>query len=290
MSAAQENLMRHCFFLVFLLVLPHSHATAQDEQREARWDDKSFGITIGEPEKGRRWVVVDTVPFTSGSVLKTGDEIFAVNRKRISLKDDLIQIMLDADDTIEIRASRKVNGKTVRDTATFTRTTRWESVKAAFDIVEDPFNEVTRFNVKAIPRFLADQTHLLPEVLFKDGHPTLPILHFQYRADDWLFVQQLSIKYGAKKFVFERDLLTGTKREVLSGGGIKEWFSLSGDQATALLEYIGDHEGEQCTIRLDGKDYYKDVTLSVEERAAFRWASQLWKFGHQRHEALTKTK
>jgi hypothetical protein len=259
------------------------------EPKPLRWDDSFFGITLGKPEKGKRWVVVDTVPYSSGAILEEGDEIISINKKRVSRDDDVLQLLNDAGDEVQIRASRKIGRKTVTDSATFTRTTRWEATKGAFDIHDDPINELQIWKVKGISESLQDTTHLLPDIVFRNGHPQLLVLRFQYRAEDWLFISKLTIKYGDKTFEFERDLLTEAKREVLNGG-IKEWFSLADAEAAELVTHIGTNPLDECIIRLHGKDYYKDVELSPVERAAFMWTTRLWTFGKQRETELAGTK
>ncbi|MEO1981350.1 MAG: hypothetical protein ABGZ24_12595, partial [Fuerstiella sp.] len=87
-----------------------------------------------------------------------------------------------------------------------------------------------------------------------------------------------------------KDLLSGMKREVLTGGGIKEWCTVSGKQAEEILKHIGENPQGNCTIRLHGKDYYKDIDLSKLERIAFILSATLWHFDQQRRADLAKAK
>lgn len=272
-----------------IIVLSQTNICADDSESKApRWDDKFFGFTIGKPEKGRRWVVVRTVPFSSGDILREGDEINTFNKKRVTTKDDLLQMLRDAEDTITLGAKRKVGRKTVTDRAMFTRTTRWEATTKAFTVSDDPINELQVWRVKEISEALSDETRLLPEIIFENDHPLLPVLRFQYRDADWLFIRKLTVKHGDKKFIFDHDELNSPKTEVLLGSGIKEWFSLTGEKANELLKHIGTNPSATSTIRLHGRDYYKDIELTKLERSAFIWVSELWTLGQQRKTDLTK--
>ncbi len=256
----------------------------------ARWDDAFFGIMVEKPSRGRFWVVADTVSFSDGDKLKPGDRIMELDGKRVTVDDDLHAMLLAANDEIELRASRTVGRKRVIDRAKFKRTTQWKSTKNAFDIEDDAINNWSRMRVKAVSESLSTKTHLLPEFIWEDEHLERVLLRFQYRDEDWLFIDRLTIKYADKTFEIEKDLLSGMKREVLTGGGIKEWCTVSGKQAEEILKHIGENPQGNCTIRLHGKDYYKDIDLSKLERIAFILSATLWHFDQQRRADLAKAK
>ncbi|MEZ6126472.1 MAG: hypothetical protein R3C49_25400 [Planctomycetaceae bacterium] len=272
---------------VALLLIPFCSSFAADEAEPARWDDKTFGIHVAKPERGRFWTVVHTIPFSEGSKLEEGDEIMELDGERVSLSDDLVAMLRSADDTIELKAKRMVGGKRVIDSAKFSRTTEWEKTLGAFDSRKDELNGWEILSVKSLRDVYSGKSHLLPEVLLKNGNVETAMLRFQYRAKDWLFINQVTIRHGDKTFEIKLDRLTGTKREVLDGG-IREWFSVSGSEAEEIIRHIADNHEADSLIRLHGNDYYKDIELSRMERIAFVWASQLWTYGQQRKSDLVK--
>jgi hypothetical protein len=257
-----------------------SHAVSQ-EVKPPRWDDMYFGFTPVKSDKGRFWVVSETVSFSGADILMKGDEILDVDRKRVTVDDDLIGILKTSGDEVEIRVKRMVGSKRFIDRATFKRSSLWEITKTPFKVTTDPVNEWDLYEIKGMDETFSNKTHLIPEIIFKDDTPLSMLLRFQYRAEDWLFIRKLTIKVGDASIEVERDLFSGTKREVLNGG-IKEWFTLTGDEALRINKAIRGNLTEDCLIRLHGKDYYKDISLTKLERGAMEYAGALWEYGKQR--------
>ncbi|MEO2025388.1 MAG: hypothetical protein ABGZ23_05835 [Fuerstiella sp.] len=203
----------------------------------ARWDDAFFGIMLEKPSRGRFWVVADTIANSDGDKLKPGDRIMEIDGKRVTVDDDLMAMLHAANDEIELRASRTVGGKRAIDRSKFKRTTRWKSLKKVFDVEVDAINNWSRMRVSTLSESLSTSTHLLPEFIWEDEHLERVLLKFQYRNPDWLFIRKLTIKYAGKTFEIARDM----KREVRTGGGIKEWCTVSGKQAEEILKHIGEN-------------------------------------------------
>lgn len=288
---AHHKLLCLASVVALLLATPVTKAQTTDDESEIgpRWDDKYFGFEVEKPRRGRLWKVSATEMFTDGARLQEGDEILEINGTRVTVKDDLIQILQEADDEIEIRAKRKQGRDRKVGRATFRRTTRWESIKAAFDVKKDQIRDSEVLRINEAVDAVAGQTHLLPEIVIKDGHPDYAILRFQYRDDDWLFIRKLTIKCGDEQFVIERNPLTGVKQEIIGDGTVKEWFAIGDEDALRILLTVGLQSEEECIVRMHGKDYYDDFKLSPTERASFTWSALLWVFGQQRQQDLEKS-
>jgi hypothetical protein len=94
----------------------------------------------------------------------------------------------------------------------------------------------------------------------KDARPWLR-LEIQYYADTWLFVQTATF------------VVDGEKRSTNSGGWerdndthIYEWLDIGIDQK--LAQDIAN--GEEVILRLKGKHYQKDRTLTKAEKTAMK--------------------
>jgi len=105
----------------------------------------------------------------------------------------------------------------------------------------------------------------------EDGRPWLR-WRVTYAADEWLFVDNFFIKYDDKRYdknsvKFERDN---------NSGGIWEWYDETpSDYEVSVLREIAD--SKSATIRFNGSQYYKDKTITVQQKQAIKDALDAYK-------------
>ncbi|NLT50357.1 MAG: hypothetical protein GXX85_05505 [Ignavibacteria bacterium] len=93
-----------------------------------------------------------------------------------------------------------------------------------------------------------------------------------YAADEWLFVKNFFIKYDDKRYdknsvKFERDN---------NSDGIWEWYDETpSDYEVSVLREIAD--SKSATIRFNGSQYYKDKTITGQQKQAIKDALDAYK-------------
>lgn len=143
----------------------------------------------------------------------------------------------------------------------------------------DEVTGTTWFQHKTSPSYLNTRKSI--SVYFgtsgtKLDHPRIKI---QYVSDDWLFIEKYIIKadnisyeISPKYGVIERD------NGALSSGeiGIWEWFdaSMTYENIEMVLAII---KSEKAVIRFEGRQYYRDYTISQTEKTGLKETLIVWK-------------
>lgn len=94
-------------------------------------------------------------------------------------------------------------------------------------------------------------------------------LRVQYYADDWLFVQSLTVKaddktYELRNLDFKRDN---------SSGSIWEWVDVPVTDHAMLSQWLS---AKRVVIRFHGRQYYSDLTLPQSQQLQMREVYSAW--------------
>lgn len=101
----------------------------------------------------------------------------------------------------------------------------------------------------------------------KDRNPFLR-LKIQYSADDWLFIESYMLKVDGKTYNISEDSYGEIKTDNGSGE-IWEWL----DRYVSASEYEivkAVANSKSAKLRHNGKDYYKDRTITYKEKVALK--------------------
>lgn len=101
----------------------------------------------------------------------------------------------------------------------------------------------------------------------KGSSPTLR-LAITYVADDWLFVQKYFIKTDTASYTIDPGSTFSIERDN-SGGKIWEWYdAVVADAQLPMLQELS--KAKRATLRYEGRQYYKDRTVSAAELGRLR--------------------
>lgn len=101
----------------------------------------------------------------------------------------------------------------------------------------------------------------------KTGNPWLRF-RIQFGSDDWLFIKKYTIKTDETTFTITTNY-NEVKRDVVYGNGISEWYDvpLDSEKAKIVKAVIAS---QKTILRCEGEKYYKDRTITAEEKAALQ--------------------
>lgn len=105
----------------------------------------------------------------------------------------------------------------------------------------------------------------------EDNGSVLPLrLAVQYSDDDWLFVTRAWAKADkARVDIPQKDSMFGWERDN-SGGSIWEWSDIPVVSSTDKESVRALADAKDVTLRYEGKQYYKDRTVSAKQLKALR--------------------
>ena len=100
-------------------------------------------------------------------------------------------------------------------------------------------------------------------------------LFSNYSSSDWIFHDKFKLK--AQEKTLESPIAAKNRREVLSGGRVNEQCDFDAIFGLEVADFIYQYINEEINIRFYGRDYYKDYTLSFNEKMAIFESLQLYK-------------
>ena len=139
----------------------------------------------------------------------------------------------------------------------------------------DVIGGITWYTDKSSPRYVNDRTAFYAYFgKFKDGTVILR-MEIQYVGSDWLFIHKYTIRVDGKNYNFrpaefgndavKRDSGTTGDGEV----GVWEWWDIAATpRMRKVMALVAT--SKKAVIRLQGKQYYKDYTITKEEKRAIR--------------------
>lgn len=202
--------------------------------------------------------------------MRTADLILEVSGKRVVNKDEAnaaIKVIPPGKEVpIKIYGYRKVSRKS--------RKFRWKTItiKVAsvthgdwlFGMLRTDFDEVEKVSIhssKFSPESRAVSSLYLKIREEPKKKPEL-FVQIQYFADDWLFVKDYTLSIdGEKKLLKPEEKMFRDN----SRGSVWEWQTISvNDDLLKTLKLVA--ESKKTILRYNGSDFYKDRTVSEEEK------------------------
>lgn len=131
----------------------------------------------------------------------------------------------------------------------------------------DDMNDITWYYDKTSPQY-TNYNGFYAYIGKKEGSKPWLRLVIQYAADDWLFIEKYIIKVDGQTYNITEDSYGEIKTDNGSGG-IWEWL----DRKVGFSEYQiikAVANGKDVKIRFNGKDYYKDKSITEQQKSALR--------------------
>jgi len=131
----------------------------------------------------------------------------------------------------------------------------------------DDMNDVTWYYDKTSPQYTNYNGFYAYIGTSKGSKPWLRLV-IQYAADDWLFIEKYIIKVDGQTYNITEDSYGEIKTDNGSGD-IWEWL----DRKVGYSEYQiikAVAKGKDIKIRFNGKDYYKDKTITAQQKIALQ--------------------
>jgi hypothetical protein len=131
----------------------------------------------------------------------------------------------------------------------------------------DDINDITWYYDKTSPQYTNYNGFYAYVGTSKGSKPWLR-LAIQYAADDWLFIEKYIIKVDGQTYNITEDSYGEIKTDNGSGG-IWEWLDRKvGYSEYQIIKAVAN--GKDTKIRFNGKDYYKDKTITEQQKLALR--------------------
>jgi hypothetical protein len=131
----------------------------------------------------------------------------------------------------------------------------------------DDMSETTWYRDKTSPRYSNYNGFFGYFGKSNTGSPFLR-LRIQYASDDWLFIEKYVIKVDGITYEIE-EAKYGEIEKDNGSGGIWEWLDRSVTKKEfEIMKAVAN--GKSVKIRFNGKQYYKDKTISSKQKRALR--------------------
>jgi hypothetical protein len=131
----------------------------------------------------------------------------------------------------------------------------------------DDMNDVTWYYDKTSPQYTNYNGFYAYIGTSKGSKPWLRLV-IQYAADDWLFIEKYIIKVDGQTYNITEDSYGEIKTDNGSGG-IWEWLDRKvGYSEYQIIKAVAN--GKDIKIRFNGKDYYKDKTITGQQKIALQ--------------------
>lgn len=279
--------------LVFCTLVLCVTAAFADEQKPAaiepqvqlRWD--SVFPEISAEKQDNKWVITGThVPS-----IQNGDQIVALNGKTLAADADFLDefkkiISADKSNPVRIKLKRTVTANK-RKKSEYIESfipvrTLFDVLSSQFIISYDPINEWTVYIHKPVDD--TQVTAIQPALTqFKNGR-TIIGLNLIYLHDDWLFIQQLTVKNNAERLDLSPSRVS---RDVLPSTKVIETCTFLDTDVPGLrrvLKWFAAESQGALYVRVTGLEKYRDHALTANESVMVRNALLLENFLKQKAE------
>lgn len=131
----------------------------------------------------------------------------------------------------------------------------------------DDVNEITWYRDRNSPAYVNYNGFYAYIGQSKGSKPFLR-LAIQYAADDWLFIENYTIKVDNQTYEITENSYGEIKTDN-GEGGIWEWLDRQvGSSEYEIIKAVAN--GKNVKIRFEGKDYRKDKIISLQQKVALR--------------------
>jgi len=131
----------------------------------------------------------------------------------------------------------------------------------------DDINDITWYYDKTSPQYTNYNGFYVYIGKSEGSKPWLRLV-IQYAADDWLFIEKYIIKVDGQTYNIAENSYGEIKTDNGSGG-IWEWLDRKVDYSEYQIVKAVAY-GKDVKIRFNGKDYYKDKTITEQQKTALR--------------------
>lgn len=173
----------------------------------------------------------------------------------------------------EVQRKKKAEEQKARKKKEKEKTDRIKYLKAKVRQKYNEFDQVTWYTHSSIPKY--ENTRSYISVYFyvdKSGHSGNLRIKNLYTADDWLFIEQYTIKTDTRTYTIDKGKW-GVDRD--NTYNIWEWYDEPIDSKTkAMLQDIAS--SKKVIIRYTGQNYYKDRTVGASEKKAISEMLELY--------------
>lgn len=139
-----------------------------------------------------------------------------------------------------------------------------------FSVEEDKMDNKTIYVHKMSLPY--DITGLYSKIVYSNNIPKLKLVSNYYESD-WLFHSYVKIKIGD---VTKQTSVVEGLTEVMSKGYVMETNTYSSITDVEIVKWIAQNYTNEITIRMYGKQYYKDKTLSLKEKWSIKQTYDLY--------------
>jgi hypothetical protein len=167
-----------------------------------------------------------------------------------------------------VRAKQKAEQRAARQEAARRDAAEGKAAIARLSKKVDDVQNVTYLRHRNSTPYVNTRSDLqLYIVTAKGAAPTLRLV-ITYVAEDWLFVQKYFIKTDSASYTIDPGSRFSIERDN-SGGKIWEWHdAVVTDAQLPMLHELS--KAKRATLRYEGKQYYKDRTVSAAELGRLR--------------------
>lgn len=174
------------------------------------------------------------------------------------------QILDLADSGIKQRKLAEEKGKAEKEKA---EKERLANATKKMRVKVDDINDITWYYDKTSPQY-TNYNGFHAYIGKNEGSKPWLRLVIQYAADDWLFIEKYIIKVDGQTYNITEDSYGEIKTDNGSGG-IWEWLDRNvGYSEFQIIKAVAN--GKDVKIRFNGKDYYKDKTITKQQKTALR--------------------
>jgi len=131
----------------------------------------------------------------------------------------------------------------------------------------DDIKNVTYYRDATSPQFVDSRSNISLAIIDPDDRDPYLALYIYYVADDWLFIENYTVKAGAETFQIDASGFDDVKRDN-NYGGIFEWYTALAESHLPMIRAI--IAAPSATLRYQGRQYYKDRTITASEKRALQ--------------------
>jgi hypothetical protein len=134
----------------------------------------------------------------------------------------------------------------------------------------DTMRSVTFWQDRAAPRFVNSRSWVGAYIAQSELSPPVLRLRIVYTGENWLFIERYLFKVDGQSFSLTPESYGAESVERDNGsGGIWEWWDVVAEgERLRLLHALAD--AKSATVRYEGRQYYRDRSIGVEERRAVK--------------------
>lgn len=143
----------------------------------------------------------------------------------------------------------------------------FDSLKKNFVAEEDDFNKITWYSHKTIGSKYWPNRKTLYSQVRSDGYFNLIS---NYYADDWIFHTLVKVSIEGKDIIVTPEVETFRENNRTDNSGGVVWENIIHPEpvAESILSQLSPDGKQAIKVRFEGRQFYRDVTLSAKDKKA----------------------